>query len=119
MILEFLISTILWTGIDQHTDAKLQVSCDQVQLQYGGKPTANPALVTFYEKDERYEYTWSYTVAMDVSPTGSIILDPTEYWIEEIRKLDVIAFKINQQVYAFNLKGSHKALKECDGVVAE
>ena len=65
------------------------------------------------------QYIWSYKIPMDRTATGSILLDPPEYWVEEIRENHHIIFEIEGKQYVFDLKGSNEALKECDGVVAE
>ena len=42
-----------------------------------------------------------------------MLLEPVEYWLEEIKTQDELILEIDKKVYRFKLKGSYKALK-CD-----
>lgn len=113
MLAEILLSTILWTGIDPATNAELEVSCQKITVDYGGLPTSNKVKVTFGKYDPQFSYLWHYSIPMKVDPAGKILLEPVEYWLEEIKTQDELILEIDRKVYRFKLKGSYKALK-CD-----
>jgi hypothetical protein len=114
MLLEFLlISSFLWSGQDVTGNATLNVTCDKVEIHYGGAPTANKKKVAFWMKDLRYNHTYLYSVAMPVGSIGQIVLEPTEFWLEEIRVQKEMVIKIDGKHYIFNLEGSKQAIN-CD-----
>lgn len=116
MILEVLISTILWIGIDRDTLAELRVSCAKVELYYGGKFKSEKIPITFYLREKNR--IWKYTEAMTVTPVGAILLEPKEFWIEEIRQRNKLLITINDINYLFDLSGTKKAIN-CNGDVVE
>ena len=115
MILELLASTVLWASTEiLDPEIELRVSCDRVELDINASPKATPVLVKFYVKDMRYKFIWSYRVPMKYDAQGNILLEPTKYWIEEIRNNDSVTLEVENKQYTFNLKGSKKALEQCD-----
>lgn len=116
MLLELLASLVLWTGFDQ--EAKLQVTCASVTLQYGGAAKASPTPVAFWFEDLKYGHTYLYVVPMPVMPNGSVKLEPTEFWLEEIRQQKNLKLRVSNRDYNFDLTGTKKLI-DCDGVVVE
>ena len=102
---------ILWLGTDPNTGATLEVSCDKVEIDYGGKPTSNKIKITFGKYDPQFNYLWKYSIPMKVSPTGALLLEPTEDWIEEIRTQDELIVEIEGKIYTFNLTGTAEKIK--------
>ena len=115
MLLELLLTTILWTGIDNNKNAELKVTCDTVELHYGGKPTARDIPVVFWMEDLRYKHVYLYAVPMKVTQTGAIKLEPTEFWIEEIRQQKSLKLRVDNKDYIFDLTGT-KELINCGDV---
>lgn len=115
-MLELLASLILWTGIDQ--DAKLQVTCAAVTLDIGLESRARPEPVAFWFKDLQFDHTWLYVIPMELDSKGRIILEPTGFWIEEIRQQKELVVRVDNKYYTFDLKGT-KDLIDCDGVVVK
>ena len=113
MLLELIVSLVLWTGVDQ--EAKLQVSCAAVTLEYGGAATSNPQPVSFWIIDKEYDITWLYVVPMKVLPNGKIKLEPTMFWIEQLKIQDSIKLRVDNRDYNFDLTGT-KDLINCDNV---
>lgn len=118
MFLELLLGAILWSSQDLNSDAELRVNCDQVEIYFSEKPKGKYLTLEFFHEDKEFDYSWIYHVPMEVSSGGTLLLEPTEYWIEEIKNLHKIEFKIGKRHLVFPLKGSKKALN-CDGDVAE
>lgn len=120
MLTELLVSGFLWVTVDViDPEVELRVDCNRVELDINGPAKASPAIVKFYMQSKDRKYVWSYKIPMQRTATGSILLDPPEYWVEEIRRLNHITFEIEGRKYSFTLTGSAKALKECNGDVAE
>ena len=114
MLLQLLVlSSLLWTGVDNSGKATINVSCDKVEIHYGGQPTANKIPVSFWFKDKTYGHTYRYVVTMYVGPIGEVILEPAGYWIEEIRLKEELKIKIRDNTYIFDLTGTSKAIN-CD-----
>ena len=110
MLLELLASTILWVGIDLNHDAKLEVACDKVTLDYGGDPTARDKVVTFWMQDLRHDHTHIYGVAMPVDVHGRIVLEPAKFWVEEIRQQKNLTIRVGKFDYYFELNGTYKSI---------
>ena len=110
-MIELLASLILWTGIDK--EAKLEVSCDQVTLDIGIEAKATDEPVSFWVKDPKYGHTWRYTIPMNILPNGKIELEPTEYWIEEIRQQHELVVRVRNTYYNFDLTGTKKQIRGC------
>ena len=108
MLLELLATTVLWSSFDK--DARLEVNCNSVAIFYGGKPQAEKRKVHFWFVD-RQGQQYSYIVAMPVGPQGQIFLEPTEYWIEEIKEKRKLNIEIENHKYTFKLNGSSHALQ--------
>ena len=120
MLTELLVSGFLWVTVDMlDPEVELRVDCHRVELDINQPAKASPAIVKFYFQSRDRKYIWSYRIPMDRTATGSILLDPPEYWVEEIKRLNSITFEIEGKKYSFALNGSYEALKECNGDVAE
>ena len=118
-MLDLLLSVFLWVGTDHLDRAQLVVNCDKVELHYGGQPSASKRKVFFFFKDLDYGHTYTYGAPMEVGPQGQIILEPHEYWIEEIRQQKTMILRVENQEYIFDLTGTHDAIQCNDGAVAE
>ena len=120
MLTELIISGFLWVTVDIiDPEVELKVDCHRVELDINQPAKAAPAIVKFYMESRDRKYIWSYTIPMTRTATGSVLLDPPEYWVEEIKRNSHITFEIEGRKYTFNLKGSTNALKVCNGDVAE
>ncbi len=118
-MIDILLSFILWTTIEiTDPEIELNVTCDRVELDINTTPGVAPVIVKFYVHDPKFDYIWSYRVPMR-KEKGKILLEPAAYWVEEIKQSRALNLEIEGKQYTFNLKGSKKALKECNGVVAE
>lgn len=111
MFLELIISLVLWTGFDG--DAKLQVTCAAVTLDVGLPHRATPERVAFWMHDEDFNHVWLYVVVMELDNRGRIKLEPTQFWVEEIRQQKNLKLKVRNKYYNFDLTGT-KDLINCD-----
>lgn len=119
MLLEIIASSFLWAGFDHLNSAQLAViDCKNVELYHGGEPTANKRRVDFWFKDIEYGHTYLYSKAMYVGNRGQIVLEPAEYWIEEIKRQPNIVLRVEGKEYIFDLTGTAERIK-CNGAVAE
>ena len=115
MLLELLANVILWVSTTQ--DAQLKVGCNKVEFHYGGKPTAEDIVVGFYVKGKNYQRMWKYEVPMRVNPIGAILLEPTQFWVEEVKEQGELVLIVKGKKYVFDLTGSRKKLRGCGGTV--
>lgn len=118
MFLELLFGVYLWIGYDLNSGAELRVNCDQVEIWFSDRPSGEYMTLVFTERDPEFQYDWKYHVPMEISNRGTLLLEPTLYWIHEIRELDKLEFRVGKQNLVFPLQGSKKAI-QCNGDVAE
>lgn len=114
MLVELMLGAILWSTPDiTDPNVELKVNCSAVEIDVKRLYRATPIQVKFYVYDEYFKKMWSYRVPMHQAPNGNIKLEPAEYWVEEVKRNNTLILQIENQQYAFDLKGSYEALKEC------
>ena len=113
LLISFLWGPSVWSAPDTHNRAVLSVECNQVLVKYNGVPRARKAIVTFWQRDEELDYMWKYSVPMKVNSNGYIILEPSEYFIEEVKRSRVLSISIDGNHFSWGLTGTKKALSNC------
>ena len=117
MLAELLLSVLLFTTVDLNgSNATLNVTCDMVAVDYGARPRAQKVPVTFIFEDKEFKRIWRYSVPMALNVKGDLLLTPAAYWVEEVRTSTRLELNIDGTDYPFDLTGSTKSLKDCEGM---
>jgi hypothetical protein len=107
-MIEILVSLFLWTGIDPNYGAELKVDCENITIEYGGRPTSGKIVVKFAMQGVRQDRLWFYEIPMSVAYDGRIVLTPYDFWLEELRIRESVTFEIQGKEYFFELKETSK-----------
>lgn len=94
-----------------YEDVKLNVSCDEVSIDYGGVPRATKMVVTFWMNHGKTP--WRYSIPMEINNVGNVVLDSATFWLEEIKTQKVLIVQFHKATYQFDLTGTYNKVN-CD-----